>query len=584
VTDQSDGRPTGPNREDVLELEWEMPVPLLTHPAPPAFPLDALSLWAREWVVEISAEKGASPDIGANLLLAVVSGALARDVQVSPRPGWYEPTNLFEITGLAPGQRKTLVFKEALRPVRTLERRRIIDHTENARAAALAQQLFEKHERDLLREASPEDEIEALLARLGERPPDPGPAPRLLTEDVTPEKLAALIGDHGRIIVASDEGSALVENLAGRYYAHGGSSWDLFNKAHAGSDFVVDRKGSPSVIVFDPALTIAITTQPTLLRSIASKRDVGERGVLARPLYSLPRPVFADGPTPQARQSVLDQYGRRITNLFSDVPELQIDEDGHPRPAILQFAVDARVEFERWEQTINDERQRLGEDEDGDGLVLGWISKLAGHTARLAAVLHAASHWTNGSAATTTIDLETTRRAIAIADYFWKHALIAFGLMGELPVQKRARSILRWLRTRGLEQTTVRDIHRSRGRGTTAEQVRDALRLLEDHGYVRLQRRETGRPGQPAHDVFVHPKIAGFDPTHPTETPSHMNTVGPVGPIQADLVANGRPLIGDKDYPEALLAAVNASLIDEAEARQALDAHKLIVTVNGRPR
>ena len=37
------------------------------------------------------AEKGAALDLGANLALGVVSGGIARHVQVSPRPGWYEP-------------------------------------------------------------------------------------------------------------------------------------------------------------------------------------------------------------------------------------------------------------------------------------------------------------------------------------------------------------------------------------------------------------------------------------------------------------------------------------------------------------
>ena len=285
------------------DLPWEVPVPLPDQPTPPPFAVDALPKWQREWVLEIAAEKGASIDIGANLSIAVVAGALARHVQVSPRPGWYEPINLYSITAIMPGQRKTPVFKDALRPVRTLEKKRIADHAQNAQAALLAQKLFEKQERELLNEAESGADPDELAERLGERPAGAGPVPRLLTEDVTPEGLAALIGDHGRIIVASDEGSAMFENLAGRY-TRGSTSWDLFNKAHAGADLAVDRKGSAPVIVFDPALTLAITTQPALLRSLANKPGAGERGVLARPLYSLPEPVYGDGPTPAAAAEV----------------------------------------------------------------------------------------------------------------------------------------------------------------------------------------------------------------------------------------------------------------------------------------
>lgn len=499
---------------------WEQPVQLLAHAEPPEFPLDAFPRWARDWVTEISAEKGASPDIAANLFLALVSGALARQVQVQPRPGWWEPTNLYVILGLAPGQRKTPVFKDALRPARRVERRRINEHVEHARAQTLAIQMHEKRERNLLNDVDADANPEQLLERLGERPPEPAAAPRLLTEDVTPEGLAGLIGDHGRIIVASDEGSALFENLAGRY-ARGSTSYDLFNKAHAGTDLVVDRKGSVPVNVFDPALTVGIVTQPALLRSIATKPDAGGRGLLARPLYSLPRPVFADGPTSRAREDVTAEYARRIVNLFSDVPELRTDEDGVPAPTVVGFAADAREVFETWERKINAERKRLGaaDDDEGDeGLFLGWLSKLAGHTARLAVDLHAAEYWTNGSAVTTTIDVTVTKQAIQLGEYYWRHALIVFGLMGELPVQRRARTILGWLRTQGEPVITVRDVHRSRGGGTKVEHVREALKLIEDHGWVRLAKQEPmPQGGRPSELVHLHPEISRTEVTKATE-------------------------------------------------------------------
>jgi hypothetical protein len=101
---------------------WEEPVPLASREAAPAFPIETLLDWAAAWASAISAEKGAALDLGASLALDVVAGAIARNVQVSPRPGWYEPTNLYTIVALAPGQRKSPVFKAALRPVRALER------------------------------------------------------------------------------------------------------------------------------------------------------------------------------------------------------------------------------------------------------------------------------------------------------------------------------------------------------------------------------------------------------------------------------------------------------------------------------
>jgi hypothetical protein len=529
----SASRTSGLSGAEPTDGQWEQPVPLAQQLPPPDFPLQSLPKWLREWVLEVSAEKGASVDIAANLALAVVCGSLARDVQVQPRPGWYEPTNAYFVTALIPGQRKTPVFKAALRPVRTVERERITEHSQTAHATSLALKLFEKQESELLKAAGTDSDPADMLEQLGERP-EVGPPPRLLTEDVTPEGLARLLGDSGRIIVASDEGSALFENLAGKY-SRGSSSWDIFNKAHVGTDLVVDRKGSTPVVVFEPALTIGIATQPSLLKALAGKPCAGERGVLARLLYSLPHPVYTDGPTPHARESVVAEYARRITNLYSDVPDLSTDEHDHPRPATLGFSPEARAVFEEWERSLNADRRFLG-DEDDTGVYLGWLSKLAGHTARIAAALHAAECWSTGRGASQmTIGADTVRAAVRVAEYYKAHARLAFGLMEELPQQRLATAILKWLSERPAEEfdrMTVRDVHRSRGKGTTAAQVRSALMLLQEHGYVLLKRPEAPpRGGRRTERILAHPSL---QPDRSARRASEQASVGSVGSTPAD--------------------------------------------------
>jgi hypothetical protein len=377
----------------------------------------------------------------------------------------------------------------------------------------------------------------------------------------------------------------MFENLAGRY-TRGSTSWDLFNKAHAGADLAVDRKGSVPVIVFDPALTLAITTQPPLLRSLANKPGAGERGVLARPLYSLPEPVYTEGPTPAAAAEVLGEYARRIMNLYSDTPELGTDEDDHPAPTVLGFAADAREAFECFETKLNRERRRIrGNDEEEAGLYLGWLSKLAGQTARLAAVLHAAQHWTDGAGTMAgTIDIETTRHAIQLAGYYREHALIVFGLMGQLPEQRRALTILGWLHERSVEELktlTVRDIHRTRTKGTTVAQVRAALKLLEGHGYLRVERQQASQEGgRPSERVHVHPSI-GNEHDSPDKTDKTNRTRPGVGLAGGFVSSVGREgataAFGDDMYPILLAEAVKNGHITESEAQGAYAVHRLVV-------
>jgi hypothetical protein len=498
---------------------WEAPVPFAARGEMPTFPLETLRGWAAAWATAIADEKGAALDLSGNLVLDVIAGAIARHVQVSPRPGWWEPTNLYTIVALAPGQRKSPVFKAALRPVRTLERQLIRAWEEQMALTKISEQILDKRRKHLIDEAASDDELDPeqlharmddLLAGLG--PTKPVPRPRLLTEDATPEALAGLLADHGRIIAASDEGGSLVENMAGRY-ARGSTSWDTLNKAHSSVDLVVDRKSSGPVIVFDPTVTLAITTQPELLRTLAGKPGVEGRGVLARPLYVLPAAVYVGGVTAPADPATLDEYTRRVLNIYVDTPQLETDEDEHPRPTLLTFTNDARCTFERFEAELNRERRELGGDDvDGDSVYLGWLSKLAGQTARLVAILHVADHWTDGTgAALLVVDEPTVARAVKLGRYYRVHALAVFGLMGELPEQRRAVAILRWLRSRSAGEfatLTVRVVHRSRGTGTTGAQVQMALRLLEAHGYVRIEKlQRVGRGGRAAERVHVHPEL-----------------------------------------------------------------------------
>jgi replicative DNA helicase len=374
-------------------------------------------------------------------------------------------------------------------------------------------------------ELSPEllaERAAALYEGLGETKETP--KPRLLTEDVTPEGLASLLADHGRIVAASDEGAILFENFSGRY-AHGSANWDLLNKAHSAGDLVVDRKTTGTAFVWDPALTLVLATQPRVLSDLWGKPGAEARGVLARPLYALPDPVYEIGRTPAADVDVLVEYERRVRALYEDVPVLMFDEDDRPLPLTLRLDPDAETLFERYELELASERRRLGisDNAEQEAGYLGWLSKLAGQTARLAACLHASEHWSNGTAMNTTIDADTVARAVELARYFHAHALVVFGLMGELPEQRRAQTILRWLKGRGddeLAALTVRDVHRSRGRGTTAEQVRTALRLLEDHGYVQLERQKPAKQAGARRSACTstpHSEILASRPTKPTK-------------------------------------------------------------------
>jgi Protein of unknown function (DUF3987) len=151
-------------------VTWEQPVPLAARGTLPPFPIETLLDWSAAWATAIAAEKGAALDLSANLVLDVVADAIARHVQVSPRAGWYEPTNLYTIVALAPGQRKSPVFKAALRPVRTLEQQLIRDWEEQNALVTLSGAILDKRRKELVNEAAHADELdpEQLRERMDE--------------------------------------------------------------------------------------------------------------------------------------------------------------------------------------------------------------------------------------------------------------------------------------------------------------------------------------------------------------------------------------------------------------------------------
>ena len=89
-----------------------------------------------------------------------------------------------------------------------------------------------------------------------------------------------------KMSVLSDEGG-IFDILAGRY--NGGiPNLDLFLQSHSGSSVRVDRGSRKTVHMESPALTMGLSPQPEVLKSLTSKNGFRGRGLLARFLYALP--------------------------------------------------------------------------------------------------------------------------------------------------------------------------------------------------------------------------------------------------------------------------------------------------------
>jgi replicative DNA helicase len=505
---------------------WELPVPFGAIGEVSAFPVEVLPGWLGEYVAGVATATQTPPDLAGMLALAVLATVAAGAVEVEPRSGWREPLCLFVAVGMDAGTRKSSVFSAMTRPVADFEREQaaaaLPGITETAvlrrianQAAATAEAAAGKAPAGKQEEARAEAIARAAEAASLVVPP----LPRWLVDDATPEALAGLLATYGRIALLSPEGDVF-DQMAGRYNQSSGPNLGVYLKGHAGDLLKVDRRGRPPEYVERPCLTIGLAVQPEVLRGLASRPGFGGRGLLARFLYSLPPSLVGHRQpgTPPVPLEVADRYALELQALAASLNA----PAGEGGPAVLTFDAEAGellLAFER------DLEPRLAAGSGDLDHLAGWAAKLAGATCRIAGLLHLASHLRDGWAQP--INADTFAATARLAVYLIQHARAVFDLMGADPRVDDARWLLDWMTRTSRTQFSRRDAHQAtpRGRFPKATDLEPALRLLEEHGYLRRLDPEPPRDlhgrGRPASPRFlVNPLPRATETSETSKTPA----------------------------------------------------------------
>lgn len=329
--------------------------------------------------------------------------------------------------------------------------------------------------------------------------------PRLIADDVTVEKLAGLLHEHGgRFAVLSPEGGVF-EILAGRYSSTNTPNLDVFLKGHAGDTLRVDRVGRPPEHVDRPALTVGLAVQADVLRGLASKPGFRGRGLLARVLYALPESTIGRRQIkpPPVPTKIREFYRWNLAALLT--VGHQGNDSGEQAAHILHLDAAAEEALQRLEEWLE---SRLGP--SGElSCIADWAGKLAGAVVRIAGILHMASHLHIDSPWEIPISGETMARALLIGEFYLEHAKAAFTAMGADPNIEGGRLILNWIKRTGTTRFSKRDAHQgTRGRFRTVDELTPALELLIEHEYIREEEQDPrcgpGRPASPVFEVNPH--------------------------------------------------------------------------------
>jgi hypothetical protein len=487
----------------------------------PDFPIDVFPTWLQSFVKSLAFATQTPIDLAAFLVLGVCGAAVARVVRIEIRAGWQEPLNIYLIIALPPGNRKSQVFVDATHPLFAYEREMILDARdriaeETSEYRTLQGELAELEKRAAKADPTDRDptkrpdalkqEAKAKARDLAARKPPV--LPRRIADDVTPEVLPTILAEQdGRISIFSAEGG-VIGTVGGRYN-NGISNFDVLLKAHSGDDLRVDRR-ERSEHIEKPAITIGLAVQPNILRALGEKPEFRERGLTARFLYSLPqstighRKIRPDAMPDEARQT----YSENVKRLAKIDP--YANNDGEAEPRLIRLSKDADDYLASFEEELE---PMIGPDGDLSSIA-DWGGKLAGAAVRLAGILHLAQHadsFNLNGKWPVEVSADIMKNAIKIARYLIPHAQAAYAEMGADPKIEDAKFVLRWIEKSGLTEFTKRDAHQGiRGRFKQVSMIEPALKILEDHGYIRAaENQTTNRPGRrPSEKFFVNPLMS----------------------------------------------------------------------------
>jgi len=276
--------------------------------------------------------------------------------------------------------------------------------------------------------------------------------------------------------VLSDEGG-IFGTVAGRYNS-GISNADALLKGFTGGDIRVDRRGRAPEYVERASITMGLTVQPEVLKELHSNTALRGRGLLARPIYSIPRAnigrrksAFATRSVPT---SITAAYAEGMLALLGY--EQEHDEHGAPISRSLALspeAIELLILFDSQVERDMCDEARLGG-------IAEWAGKLSGTVCRLAGILQICD-----DPASEIVGADAAWHAIQVCRYAIEHAIHAHAVMAANDDLERARIVLEAIQRQPDRDITRRDLQQRLKRRLKAAELDGTLAVLVEHGYLR---------------------------------------------------------------------------------------------------
>lgn len=477
------------------QLNWEEPIPFTQHTLPP-FPVDALPPAIREYVLAVAESTQTPVDMSASAALAVLALCQQGKYRIAGKEDWREPLNLFVVIVAEPSERKSAVINFMTRPVNQYEAEYNQQHAGALERSRMEKRILEKQQRALEDQvlkgkAHMEDlqDIAMQVANYKELSPL-----RLYVDDVTTEKLTSILSDNGGTAAVVSAEGGIFDMLSGIYTKN--VNIDVMLKGHSGDCIRVDRIGRNSESIMNPALTVLLAVQPSVLSGMMQNGTFRGRGLTARFMYCMPTSIIGQRKyrTEAIPAVVSHNYDALIHNLLQEeMPKV---------PELIYLSPEADRLLERFSCEVEGKLKTEYSD------IPDWAGKLVGAVLRIAGLLCRASVTRCEEFLEVPppliVDQATMEGAIAIGRYFTEHSRAAFSLMGADNLVKQSQYMLDAIVKNRLTEFTRRDIMRMCRSFKTADEVQPVLNHLADLGYVAPKATElVPGKGRPANQSYM---------------------------------------------------------------------------------
>ena len=474
---------------------WEKPIPFTQHTLPP-FPVDALPPAIKEYVQAVAESTQTPVDMSASAALAVLALCQQGKYRIAGKEDWREPLNLFVVIVAEPSERKSAVINFMTRPVNLYEAEYNQQHAGALERSRMEKRILEKQQRALEDQvlkgkAHMEDlqDIAMQVANFKELSPL-----RLYVDDVTTEKLTSILSDNGGTAAVVSAEGGIFDMLSGIYTKN--VNIDVMLKGHSGDCIRVDRIGRNSESIMNPALTVLLAVQPSVLSGMMQNGTFRGRGLTARFMYCMPTSIIGQRKyrTEAIPAVVSHNYDALIRNL--------LQEEMPKTPELIYLSPEADRLLEQFSCDVEGKLKTEYSD------IPDWAGKLVGAVLRIAGLLCRASVTRCDEFLEVPppliVDEATMEGAIDIGQYFTEHSRAAFSLMGADNLVKQSQYMLDAIVKNRLTEFTRRDIMRMCRSFKTADEVQPILNHLADLGYIAPKAPElTPGKGRPANQSYM---------------------------------------------------------------------------------